>query len=369
MSVINKMLRDLDSRHASGGVPISGPQSRIGIARDTLILNDSALAPRRLGMPGWVLLLLSGVVLLAGAAGVWWYLDQNRLLPPRVAQVKPAAAAAPLKPLLADAPAALPASVAVALPRTVVVPAAMPASQPAVAASAALPARDGSVAELPSPQKIAKSNSVVVPKPMPEPALKHDTHVSKAVVPVKKSSMPTAMAPAKPLRQSSVQEALAQAQSLWNTGSHQAAIDLLYEALASAERTSAAAAPTGNNAVIALLVRELSSMALAEGQVRATLELLTRLEPALSQVADIWAIRGNAAQRLGRHAESAAAYQTALKLRPDEPRWLLGAAVSLAAQGQTAAAAELAEKARAGGAMTREVAMYLRQLGVPLSER
>jgi len=249
------------------------------------------------------------------------------------------------------------------------VPAAMPASQPAVAASAALPARDANLAVLASPHNAANSKPVVMPKPLHEQVLKNDTNIAQAVVPVKKSSMPTAMAPVKPLRQSSVQEALAQAQSLWNTGARQAAIDLLYEALAAAERTSTATAPVGNNAVIASLVRELASMALAEGQVRATLELLTRLEPALSQVADMWAIRGNAAQRLGRHAESAAAYQMALKLRPDEPRWLLGAAVSLAAQGQTAAAAELAEKARAGGAMTREVATYLRQLGVPLSDR
>lgn len=97
--------------------------------------------------------------------------------------------------------------------------------------------------------------------------------------------------------------------------------------------------------------------------------MLTRLEPALAGAADVWAIRGNAAQRLGRHAESAAAYQRALTLRPNEPRWMLGAAVSLAAQGQTIAAAELAEKARAGGVLSPEVASYLRQSGVILPAR
>ena len=133
-----------------------------------------------------------------------------------------------------------------------------------------------------------------------------------------------------------------------------------------AERTNAVDASAANKAALASLVRELARMELAEGRVSQTLELLKRLEPALSGVADIWAIRGNAAQRLGRHAESVAAYQMALKLRPNELRWMLGAAVSLAAQGQTAAAAELAEKARAGGALTPELATYLRQLGVPL---
>jgi len=42
----------------------------------------------------------------------------------------------------------------------------------------------------------------------------------------------------------------------------------------------------------------------------------------------------------------------------------LGLAVSLAAQGQTAPAAELAEKVRAQGALRPEIASYLRQLGV-----
>jgi Flp pilus assembly protein TadD len=162
---------------------------------------------------------------------------------------------------------------------------------------------------------------------------------------------------------------LAQARSLWNSGAQESALDLVREALATAERAYLAGATAENNSVLASLTREMARMQLAQGQVNQALAMLTRLEPALSGVADIWAIRGNAAQRLGRHAESSDAYQTALKLRPGEPRWMLGAAVSLAAQGQTVAAAELAEKARAGGVLSPEVAAYLRQLGVILPER
>jgi Flp pilus assembly protein TadD len=158
-------------------------------------------------------------------------------------------------------------------------------------------------------------------------------------------------------------QALAQALSLWNTGSHEAALELLREALTVLERSA------GNPGVLANLARELARMEMAEGRVAQALSLLTRLEPALSGVAEVWALRGNAAQRLGRHEESATAYLMALKLRPNEARWMLGAAVSLAAQGQTASAAELAEKARAGGALSPELASYLRQLGVPLRER
>ena len=154
---------------------------------------------------------------------------------------------------------------------------------------------------------------------------------------------------------------------MWNAGAREAAIDLLRDALLVAERSPAAV--SGHETVLASLAREFARMELAEGRVSQALAMLTRLEPALSGMADVWALRGNAAQRLGRHQESATAYLMALKLRPDEPRWLLGAAVSLAAQGQLDAAAELAEKARTAGALSPEVTTYLKQLGVRLRER
>ena len=54
----------------------------------------------------------------------------------------------------------------------------------------------------------------------------------------------------------------------------------------------------------------------------------------------------NAAQRVGQHAEASLAYRTALDIRPGEPRWMLGAAVSMAALGQLAATADMVDWAR-----------------------
>ena len=118
--------------------------------------------------------------------------------------------------------------------------------------------------------------------------------------------------------------------------------------------------------LLAQAVREIVRMELAQGHPVAALDLLQRLEPQLANQADVWALRGNVAQRLGRHAESVQAYLSALKLRPGEARWMLGAAVSLAAQGQTAQATELAEQARQRGGLSPEVESYLRQQGVVL---
>jgi tetratricopeptide (TPR) repeat protein len=164
-------------------------------------------------------------------------------------------------------------------------------------------------------------------------------------------------------------DAIAQAQNLWNTGSHDAAIDLMQQSIAAAERTAKAGTTPGTaNAVLVPLVREMARMQLAEARFGAVWEMLTGLEPLLGNQADLWAIRANAAQRLGRHQDSVHAYMMALQSRPDEQRWLLGTAVSLAALGQTSSAAEMAERARAIGPVSKDILAYLRQSGVPLKD-
>ena len=159
---------------------------------------------------------------------------------------------------------------------------------------------------------------------------------------------------------------MTQARNLWNAGSRETALDAMRQAVAVAERAQASTPDPVALPAFQTLVRELARMELAQGQVSQLLEQLVRLEPLLADQADLWAVRGNAAQRLGRHQESIYAYGMALKLRPGEPRWMLASAVSLALQGQLAAAAEQAEKARAAGAVSPEVLAYLRQLGVSL---
>ncbi len=166
-------------------------------------------------------------------------------------------------------------------------------------------------------------------------------------------------------QQNAAREALVQAQGLYNGGSADAAMALLQDALSVAERAS----PPAPVAVQLSLVRELARMELAQGRAAAVLELLGRVEPLLAGQADLWAVRANAAQRLGRHQEAVQFYATALQTRPAEQRWLLGSAVSLAALGQLSQAAELAEKARAIGPVSKDVLGYLRQQGVALPDK
>jgi Flp pilus assembly protein TadD len=174
--------------------------------------------------------------------------------------------------------------------------------------------------------------------------------------------------PAEAQRQQTAAEAVATAQTLWNAGSREPAIRLLNDVLLSAERSLANNANVPLGAGVSALVRELTRMQLADGRPGAAWDVLVRLEPHLRNEADLWAVRGNAAQRLGRHTDSVLAYMAALQLRPAEQRWMLGAAVSLAAAGKTEDAASMVEKARAAGPISTEVQAYLRQMGVPLSD-
>ena len=374
MSVINKMLRDLDSRQAAGAGLVQSREPHAEMARGTLIVNDAARVKQRHGSPRIAAMAVIAVMALAGVAGAWWYLNQSASRQTGVEQVKGVPIPATAPSAIVVTPGSVPAVAQQEVEQVIATSSVASAVAPPVTtksrvsesgASAVVSLKmDNTFKVVPRVDTIASLNAAGAAQTLPERVLTERTPAPPSAVPAAGPVVPPG-----PPRQSPALEALAQAQSLWNSGSHEAAIELLSEALTVAERANLAGSPSGNNSVLASLARELARMELAEGQVSQALAMLTRLEPALSGFADVWAVRGNAAQRLGRHQESAAAYTMALKLRPDEPRWMLGAAVSLAAQGQTAAAAELAEKARAGGVLSREVAAYLRQLGVALRER
>ena len=397
MSVINKMLRDLDSRQAAGATPRQAQESRTGVASGILLASDSDGDGRGRGWSRLVVVIAAVVIVAGSTAGAWWYLHQTEFLQRKVEQAKAPSVPVTGTPVVAAVQLAEP----IAIANVIAIASAAPASiesdnasfkalivAPPVATELPLPVKkttavpspaaaqadaslkmDGALIWTPSHAAPSLPRAAISPRVVPERSLTERPLAGPS--PAMASTVPAAamVASQSPPRRSPALEALSQAQSLWNAGSHEAGIELLREALTAAERANLASAPSGNNSVLASLVRELARMELAEGRVSQALEMLTRLEPPLSGFADVWALRGNAAQRLGRHEESAAAYLMALKLRPEEARWMLGAAVSLAAQGKTAQAAELAEKSRAGGVLSREVATYLRQLGVPLRER
>ena len=351
MSVINKMLRDLDARRGDARVP-DLPQAVIPAAMHGTA-SVAALASRPVLRWG-----LGLALLLLFLAALAWYLHATQpVTPPPVAINTPApvvqpaeAVPLPVTPALETVTSAAeipPGPAALATPE----PAAQPET-PAAAPRKKRRSKEAVVVEA-SPSALTSSRprapvEAAVPAPVPVPPLVAAPTESMALAATQR-------------RQVAAQEAQAQAQILWNSGSREAALELVRGAVTAVER-----AQPPDAGLLAQLVREQVRMELALGRPGAVLAVLTRLESWLSGQADLWAVRGNAAQRLGRHQESVQAYLAALQLRPEEPRWMLGAAVSLAALGQLEAAARQAEQARALGPVSPDVLSYLRQAGVPL---
>ena len=364
MSVINKMLRDLDARRADGAGSGQPRQASLSGMHGTASVPSSAQRPV-VQFGRWLLLIL---LLLAAGIAAAWYLGLGMFSPPPAPPVAviESTAAAPVPA------ASAPESVASAPSDTSAVMAEAPAraeSEPPTAAESLVVQKkkrrseaaspEAAVALAPErPEKKDRKRPAAAPANILAPA--PDQPVSPPAAQAAGASSPAVNPP--PQRgQTAARETLAQAQALWNAGSREAALDLVREAVGVLERIQPV-----DVASLAQLVREQVRMELALGRPGAVLALLSRLEPLLSGQADLWAVRGNAAQRLGRHEESVQAYLAALQLRPGEARWMLGAAVSLAALGKTEAAAQQAEQARALGPISPEVLTYLRQAGVPL---
>lgn len=373
MSVINKMLRDLDQRQAQATVS-SAPHGRVGglqtgTAEPINFVQATSTwgGVQRRTRPVLLVLACAGLILVVGAS--WWV--SQRAAPPTSAVVSEAGRAVAPVAVVAPLPASTASSAVVAMATAnlavgsavsaanVPVRTETPTVAPVVVASTAPPAALAAVATTASAKRETtalglRMDTALAPRKLTERATATDRG------PVQGSERAKGPTP---------NDALERAQALWNSGSREAAIDLLQEAVVVAERVGAGGSFAQGNPVLLPLVRELTRMQLAESRHDAVWDVLARLEPQLGTAPDLWAIRGNAAQRLGRHQDSVRAYTTALQSRPNEQRWLLGAAVSLAALGQTSSAAEMADKARTDGVVSPEVLAYLRQMGVPLKEK
>ena len=273
MSVINKVLRDLDQRLASKR---TNPLQQSAAPGSPLRLDTRSILAkgRKENPPLWQVLVVGGITLFIVGQAVWWWVKPAPIAPP------PPMPIPRLQPVVATPPAPI---VAVSAP--------IPASAPAVVASA--PAQPASA--------------------------------SKAIAALPKPIQPKAAASA--------------------TGTASSA---------SADAT-------------ALALRDAVRQQLARGDYTGIWNTLGHLEESPKN-SDLWAIRANAAQRLGRHQECVHAYLVALEANPNEPRWLLGAAVSLAALGKTTQASEMAERARGLAPINKDVLNYLRQSGVSLND-
>lgn len=383
MSVINKMLRDLDQRQGAHSVNTEeAPKAAQRGTRSVPMQGNTPASSGRMRRGGWIVAAVLAASVGVGAA-VWWYSTQLTADTSTAPMVQLATVAAPA-PIVAVSE---PVTVAPALPAESA-PVAM-ASAPLLEASTPTVVPVERAERVAAPPPVPKPASVPATPVVAPPAFTSNPTVSLRMEPMlsarkaldavlSRGAAPSAKAPTSPAaestppaqrQQQASTDALAQAQSLWNSGDQAAALDLMQRSVDAAERSVKAGTSTVGNPVLLSLVRESVRMQMTQSRFTAVWEQLTHLEPVLGSAPDLWALRANTAQRLGHHQDSVNAYRIALQSNPLEQRWLLGSAVSLAALGQTSQAADMAERARSVGEISREVQAYLRQLGVPLKDK
>lgn len=376
MSLINDMLRDLDSRNAASS-------ERSGLAQ-----NIRALPPQNQRRQPLLLLMLAAAAL--GGAAVWLLLKPDAALP---ADPLPAVTAAAVAP-----PPAEPVPIAAEAPAEAV--AAAPAAQPEVPVlrlDTQLDPRPASSSPSPVAPTVAPTVApakapATTQAPTPEPAIATPPAPARAASPA--ASAPTLTPPAAAGRavdsanRSNAPAQISKQPTQGSTPAEQAEADYR-RGIAAIRRGDTGEAGEALRAALRLmpahvaarqallgqlteqqrwhdaetlaldgvgLLPQRSDWALLaarlmydRGEAELALETLNQHAAAARQNADYQVMHALLLQRAGRYADAANCYRTALALRPGEGRWWFGLGRALDADRREAEARQAYEKARDSG--------------------
>lgn len=346
MSLINKMLQDLDARGSQSGAALAGEIRPV--------LRDE----RRL--PVMQIVLGASVLVIAMALAAYFWLKGRAPAPAAAPPVLSAAptvvlAAPPAPPLSAPAPA--PAAVS-AKP----LPVAPADSRPVSAAAPPLPA---AAAPAPRPQPAAAAiERATVQAAAPETvravegqrtvALAAPRSGGREMTPAQRaeSQYRQAMAAADEGRVASAMDGLEQVLALnpRHDAARQGLVALLIESgrqdEAMRQLEQGLAADVAQPALAMLLAR----MQIERGV--SGVATLQRTLPAAQGNADYHAFLAGALQRENRHREAAEQYRAALRKSPEHGVWLMGLGISLQADKRDADALAAFQKAKSSGMLT-----------------
>ena len=413
MSIINRMLQELDRRHAA-----EGPSTAPGTSPGKLASNVRTVKPARSGVAAfWWIAALVVLAAAAGVAYVTWYgpyrQAASRVAPSPTAPAVPRgpAAAAPSAPSPASAPAAPPATPPSGTPATQGAQAEAPSQQPPKVDMLRLATEiDTPIVERrgkPAPARSSVDRDAVRAKPPPA-AAKAPAAPAPAPSPAAPAAQP--QAPSKPaaslhaLRggasdQGRIDKRVSQstrdraegefrrAMTFVNQGrmsegmdglraalaldpSYEAARQTLVSLLLEAKRTDDAAAAleeglalNSSNSGFAML---LARIRVERGNLGGALDLLQKHEAAAQDNGEYRAFAAALLQRLGRHEEAIQQYTVALSIAPGVGAWWIGLGISQEASSRGKEAAEAFRRAKLTGTLNTNLAAYadqrLRQL-------
>ncbi len=377
MSLINKMLQDLDARGSQGGEPMPGEIKSVPRAASPVATPVVVIA-----------LLSAGALAAAGTFGWRWYQQRAVAPAPLVVAAAPVPVAAPpalIVPAQMQAPVPAPAAPAPA-PAPVSTPAPLEVAErappvQAPPARAAVPATKLSVqkparqieywGERKAERKPATGASAVNHAPIKAPASGAREQAERG---------PDAR-PASPSAAQSGQRGEGEyrrALSALGEGRIGDAIAGLEQTLRLDPRHDAA-----RQTLVGLLIehrrpddamRQLQTaltqdprqpslaMLLARMQIErgvSGIDTLQRTLPSAAGNADYHAFLAGALQREGRNREAAEQFSAALRSRPQQGVWLMGLGISLQADKRNGEAVEAFERARASGNLSAELQAFV----------
>ena len=372
MSLVNKMLRDLDARRVGEGERAALPAAVTPLAARS--------EPVRL-VP---LLLFAAVALAAAAGGMVWYGAQpgDSPLPasPRIPAPAPVAQipVAPAPVAVVATPAVPAAAATDGSAATNAVPPSLRMADELLVAPAAVvvpPAKPAAATPKPAEPSPAKPKSAEIATPKLAPA------VTGKAVPVaaesridKQERMPSAAERAESeyrravlaQRQGHADQAVAGYRAaLEGYSEHAAARSSLSALLIEAKRFDEAEDLLRKGTELPP-VRLASTLALARlkverNQVPAALELLQKNAASGERSAEYQGFTGALLNRAGRLTEAIDHYQAATRLSPGEGRWWAGLGIALDAAGRAPEAREAYQKARSLPGLPADLARHIEQ--------
>jgi MSHA biogenesis protein MshN len=377
MSLVNKMLRDLDARRVDAGERAALPAAVTPLAAHQ--------EPSRLSLPLW----FGALAFVTILGGVALYKMQNEQSPTALA----VPVAAPVAPSPVVAPVMPPAvPVTGPAPMVAMAPAAVePVSAPPVLAGIPVVpqslrmADELSVMPVPAVETLHKATvapktperkaAVIAPPQQPVAVVKPGMSPAPAGGRIEKQArLPSAAERAEAEyrravlahRQGSLEQAAASYRAaLEDYPEHSAARQTLAALLIEAKRFDEAEEVLlkGTELTSARLA---STLALARlkverNQADAALELLQKNAASGERSAEYQGFAGALLNRAGRSAEAVEHYQAATRLAPNEGRWWAGLGIALDAAGRNLDAREAYQKARSLPGLPADLAQHIEQ--------
>ena len=363
MSVINRMLQELEERHDDAA------QQRLpGIVR---------AVPARLSAvssgPVWRVLLIIGLVLLVGflswrVASTWKARQAAHAVVPvanasRPILVTPAALEPQLKP--AETLQYQPA------PRQPIVAAPMPLAPAPVAQPHVSEARQAVVAKSPIPVEVATKDENAALRAKPEAVIKTNPEVDNATSGMKQISKEQradfryreALSFITQGRMQEAQAALEEALRLdpRNLNARQVLLGLLLEAKHYAQAEQLLQEALQLNLSPATYATALARVQFERGDQAAALSTLEKFAAQASASSEYHGFYAALLQRAGRHTEAIGQFQAALKIQPNQANWLMGLGISLQTEKRYAEAEQAYSRARAANTLAPDLQAFVEQ--------